>query len=90
MFLLTYSPCPCRVLQEFPEGITNGAQWYPVYGGMQDWNYLAAKCMAITLELSESKWRPEAHLVTLWEENREALVALPLAAGLGGERARCC
>jgi hypothetical protein len=72
-------------LQEFRDGIVNGAQWYPVYGGMQDWNYLAGKCMAITLELSQSKWRPEAHLPTLWEENREALLALPLAAGLGGE-----
>ncbi|KAF6253377.1 hypothetical protein COO60DRAFT_1286678 [Scenedesmus sp. NREL 46B-D3] len=70
--------------KEFPDGITNGAQWYPVYGGMQDWNYVAAKCMAITLELSEAKWRPEGHLQALWEENREALVALPLAASLGG------
>jgi hypothetical protein len=43
------------------------------------------KCMAITLELSESKWRPEADLERIWQENREALVALPLAAALGGE-----
>lgn len=70
--------------QEFRDGITNGAQWYPVYGGMQDWNYLAGRCLAITLELSQSKWRPEGELPSLWQENREALLALPLAAGLGG------
>ncbi|KAI8473599.1 MAG: hypothetical protein J3K34DRAFT_518884 [Monoraphidium minutum] len=72
--------------KEFPDGITNGAQWYPVYGGMQDWNYVAAGCMAITLEVSQDKWRAEADLPSLWEENRAALLALPLAAVLGGAR----
>lgn len=74
-------------VQEFPQGVTNGAAWYPVYGGMQDWDYLAAGCMDITLELSERKWRPPGDLAALWEENRDALLALPMAALLGGERA---
>jgi len=26
--------------KEFPGGITNGANWYVLYGGMQDWNYV--------------------------------------------------
>lgn len=47
----------------------------------------AGKCMAITLELSDNKWRPESDLATLWEENKDALVDLPLVAALGGE---CC
>lgn len=33
--------------KEFQGGITNGAQWYPLYGGMQDWNYMAADCMEV-------------------------------------------
>jgi hypothetical protein len=73
------------LLQEFPDGIVNGAEWYPVYGGMQDWQYVTTGCMDITLELSDDKWRPEGDLGILWEENREALVALPVAAVLGGE-----
>eukprot|EP00879_Flechtneria_rotunda_P009865 GHRR01010317.1.p1 GENE.GHRR01010317.1~~GHRR01010317.1.p1 ORF type:complete len:336 (+),score=116.49 GHRR01010317.1:2158-3165(+) len=69
---------------EFKDGIVNGAQWYPVYGGMQDWNYVAADCLSITLELSDNKWRPESDLQLLWQENIDALLALPLAAALGG------
>jgi carboxypeptidase D len=71
-------------VQEFPDGIVNGAQWYPVYGGMQDWSYLVGGDMDITLELSDDKWRPERDLGLLWEENKDALLALPVAAVLGG------
>jgi carboxypeptidase D len=55
---------------------------------MQDWQYLAAGCMDITLELSDDKWRPEGDLPLLWEENKDALLALPVAAVLGGEQPR--
>ncbi|KAF2291092.1 hypothetical protein GH714_019831 [Hevea brasiliensis] len=41
---------------EFPGGITNGASWYPIYGGMQDWNYIHADCFELTLEISDNKW----------------------------------
>ena len=42
--------------------------------------------MELTLELSQQKWPPEADLAQLWADNQPALVALPLAAALGGLR----
>ncbi|KAH6765059.1 carboxypeptidase D [Perilla frutescens var. frutescens] len=50
--------------KEFPDGITNGAFWYPIYGGMQDWNYIHSGCFELTLEISDNKW-PNASELTL-------------------------
>ncbi|KAL6786083.1 hypothetical protein ACKKBG_A01330 [Auxenochlorella protothecoides x Auxenochlorella symbiontica] len=73
--------------KEFPNGgITNGAAWYPIYGSMQDWVYLATGCFELTLEVSESKWPPVASLGALWKENKASLLGLPLLAVLGGVR----
>ncbi|KAJ6920303.1 carboxypeptidase D [Populus alba x Populus x berolinensis] len=66
--------------KEFPGGITNGAFWYPIYGGMQDWNYIHAGCFELTLEISENKWPNANELPTLWEYNKMSL--LNLAASL--------
>eukprot|EP00955_Chlamydomonas_euryale_P116385 366413-Chlamydomonas_euryale.AAC.13 len=33
-----------RVVRRGREGITNGAQWYPVYGGMQVWRVAGGRC----------------------------------------------
>ncbi|XP_063368930.1 carboxypeptidase D-like [Cydia amplana] len=67
---------PCKSYPErFPEGITNGAKWYVLAGGMQDWNYLHTNDMEITLELGCFKFPPASDLPTYWADNREALLA---------------
>jgi len=60
---------------EFNNGITNGAEWYVLYGGMQDWNYLAAGCMEVTIELSNTKYPAANYLADYWEDNKNALLS---------------
>ncbi|XP_043696649.1 carboxypeptidase SOL1 isoform X2 [Telopea speciosissima] len=62
--------------KEFDGGITNGAFWYPIYGGMQDWNYIHAGCFELTLEISDVKWPNADELPVLWEFNRMSMLNL--------------
>lgn len=59
----------------FDQGITNGADWYVISGGMQDWNYVWRGDMEVTVELDDTKWPPESELPRLWQENRESMIS---------------
>ncbi|XP_033832557.1 carboxypeptidase D [Periophthalmus magnuspinnatus] len=68
---------PCENLYKneyFTEGITNGANWYNVPGGMQDWNYLNTNCFEVTIELGCVKYPWAKDLPGYWEQNRRALL----------------
>uniref|UniRef100_A0A803NGN8 Peptidase M14 domain-containing protein n=1 Tax=Cannabis sativa TaxID=3483 RepID=A0A803NGN8_CANSA len=73
---------------EFPGGITNGAYWYPIYGGMQDWNYIHGDCFELTLEISDNKWPPAHELATLWKYNKLSMLNLVLSLVQSGVHGR--
>ncbi|KAL0892130.1 hypothetical protein ABMA27_015331 [Loxostege sticticalis] len=64
-------------------GVTNGAAWYSLKGGMQDFNYLATNAFEITLELGCEKYPHAKDLSKEWERNREALLAYLWKAHIG-------
>ncbi|CAN7987323.1 unnamed protein product [Ixodes pacificus] len=59
----------------FPNGTTNGAAWYPLAGGMQDYNYVWEGCMEVTLEISCCKYPLRRELPRFWKDNKQSLLA---------------
>ncbi|KAM4615432.1 carboxypeptidase M isoform 2-T3 [Polymixia lowei] len=73
----------CHDSKQFTDGVTNGYQWYPLSGGMQDYNYVWAQCLELTLELSCCKYPPVTQLPQLWQDNRPALMTFIQQVHLG-------
>jgi len=59
----------------FVNGVCNGADWYNINGGMQDWNYVWRGGKELTLELSTVKWPSGSQLPQFWDDNREAMLS---------------
>ncbi|MBI5865432.1 MAG: DUF2817 domain-containing protein [Planctomycetes bacterium] len=58
----------------FYHGITNGADWYVIYGGMQDWSYVYMGCNDVTIELANST-PSGSQIPTYWNYNRESMLS---------------
>ena len=58
----------------FKDGVTNGAQWYSLFGGMQDWQYIYKNSFEITLELSNEKLVNESDLQKYWNDNINSFI----------------
>lgn len=68
-----YNP-PMYNSSTFPQGITNGAQWYVVEGSLQDWAYHATGCWDFTLEVSTIKTPSASTLDQFWLDNKQSLL----------------
>jgi hypothetical protein len=55
-------------------GVTNGYEWYPVYGGRQDYITYTLQGREITVELDTNYITPSSDLDDLWEYNRRSLL----------------
>lgn len=71
---------PCEYFQD---GITNGADWYPIRGGMQDFNYWVYGCAEITVEVSCCKYPQPSELNTIWLQNKKSLIEYLKLANTG-------
>lgn len=56
-------------------GITNGGDWYKIYGSRQDWQNWYTKARELTLEISTTK-TPSSNLLPLyWNKLKEGLIS---------------
>lgn len=74
--------CPSDA-KGFTDGITNGADWYLLEGGMQDYNYYWNGCMEVTLEVSCCKFPTRDELPEFWKQNKKALLSYIAEANRG-------
>lgn len=69
--------------ETFIDGVTNGAFWYELNGGMQDFNYAFTNCFELTVELSCCKYPLASTLPGEWHKNKESLISLLKMAQMG-------
>ena len=62
-------------MTDLNNGITNGAQWYTISGGRQDYMNGYRQCREVTVECSEVKNPNASQLPNFWNYNHNAMLA---------------
>ncbi len=62
-------------MTDLENGITNGADWYTIGGGRQDYMNYYRQCREVTIECSTTKCPSASQLPTFWEYNYNSIFA---------------
>ena len=62
-------------MTDLENGITNGADWYRIGGGRQDYMNYYRQCREVTIECSTTKCPSASQLPTFWEYNYNSIFA---------------
>ncbi len=62
-------------MTDYNNGITNGAQWYMIGGGRQDYMNGYAQCRELTIECSNTKLPSGNQLPNFWNYNKNSIFA---------------
>ncbi|MBO4328999.1 MAG: carboxypeptidase regulatory-like domain-containing protein, partial [Bacteroidales bacterium] len=62
-------------MTDYNNGITNGAQWYMIGGGRQDYMNGYAQCREVTIECSNTKLPSGSQMPNFWNINKNAIFA---------------
>ncbi|MBQ6770742.1 MAG: T9SS type A sorting domain-containing protein [Bacteroidales bacterium] len=71
---LTHQVSP-NYMNDYNNGITNGAQWYMIGGGRQDYMNGYAQCRELTIECSNTKLPNGSQLPNFWNYNKNSIFA---------------
>ena len=59
----------------YTDGVTNGATWYVISGGRQDYMNAYAQCREVTVECSSTKTPSASQLPNFWNYNHNSMLA---------------
>ena len=62
-------------MTDYNNGVTNGAQWYMIGGGRQDYMNGYAQCRELTIECSNTKCPNASQMPTFWNYNKNSIFA---------------
>ncbi len=62
-------------MTDYNNGITNGAQWYMIGGGRQDYMNGYAQCRELTIECSNTKCPSATQMPSFWNINKNSIFA---------------
>lgn len=65
---------PAGYMNFLDDGVTNGAAWYVITGGRQDYVTWALHGREVTIELDYNKETPASDLETLWNSNNRSIL----------------